>query len=60
MRIDWFSYTSDIRECATMMVSFHFGAAENKLKAIYKKYLNPERGAVALTPPTPALILLPV
>lgn len=43
-----------------MMVSFHFGAAENKLKAIYKKYLNPERGAVALIPPASALIPLPV
>ncbi|KAG6432728.1 hypothetical protein SASPL_104314 [Salvia splendens] len=50
-------YSEDqLMECAKMLVSFHFGAAENKLKAVYKKYLNPERGAVALIPPASALI----
>ncbi|KAG6383954.1 hypothetical protein SASPL_156257 [Salvia splendens] len=48
-----------LMECAKMLVSFHFGAAENKLKAVYRKYTNPERGAVALIPPASALIPVP-
>ncbi|KAF5958699.1 hypothetical protein HYC85_005924 [Camellia sinensis] len=35
-------------DCAKLLVSFHLMAAENKLKVIYRKYSNPERGAVAL------------
>ncbi|KAL1544001.1 G2/mitotic-specific cyclin S13-7-like isoform X2 [Salvia divinorum] len=53
-------YSEDqLTACAKMLVSFHFGAAENKLKAVYRKYLNPERGAVALIPPASALIPIP-
>ncbi|XP_041992920.1 G2/mitotic-specific cyclin S13-7-like [Salvia splendens] len=48
-----------LMECAKMLVSFHFGAAGNKLKAVYRKYTNPERGAVALIPPACALIPVP-
>lgn len=43
------------RECAKVLVRFHSGAAENKLKAIYKKYSNAERGAVSLLPPAKTL-----
>lgn len=44
------------RECAKALVRFHSCAAENKLKAIHKKYSNAERGAVALLPPAKALL----
>lgn len=45
-------YTEDqLRECAKQLVSFHFGAAENKLKAVYRKFSSPDRCAVALLPP---------
>ncbi|TMW94935.1 hypothetical protein EJD97_009583 [Solanum chilense] len=45
-------YTEDqLRECAKQLVSFHFGAAENKLKAVYRKFSSPDRCAVALFPP---------
>ncbi|XP_027177644.1 G2/mitotic-specific cyclin S13-7-like isoform X2 [Coffea eugenioides] len=44
-------YSEDqIMDCAKLLVSFHSGAAENKLKASYRKYCNPDRGAVALYP----------
>ncbi|KAI3461195.1 hypothetical protein Pfo_017858 [Paulownia fortunei] len=52
-------YSEDqLVECAKLLVGFHSGAAENKLKAVSRKYSNPERGAVALFPP--ARSLLPV
>ncbi|KAL3366998.1 hypothetical protein AABB24_011616 [Solanum stoloniferum] len=44
-------YSEDqLRECAKQLVSFHSGAAENKLKAVYRKFSSPDRGAVALLP----------
>ncbi|KAL1822233.1 hypothetical protein DCAR_0310321 [Daucus carota subsp. sativus] len=45
-----------LMECAKALVRFHSCAAENKLKAIHKKYSNAERGAVALLPPAKALL----
>ncbi len=33
-------------------------AGKSKLQAVYRKYSNPERGAVALLPPAKALMLL--
>ncbi|KAL8125606.1 G2/mitotic-specific cyclin S13-7-like isoform X2 [Apium graveolens] len=45
-----------LMECAKELVRFHSGAAENKLKAIYKKYSNAERGAVSLLPPAKTLL----
>lgn len=45
-------YSEDqLRESAKQLVSFHSGAAENKLKAIYRKFSSPDKGAVALLPP---------
>ncbi|MCD7472864.1 Cyclin-B1-1 [Datura stramonium] len=45
-------YSEDqLMECAKQLVSYHLGAAENKLKAIYRKFSSPDRGAVALFPP---------
>ncbi|KAL6564924.1 hypothetical protein OROMI_016374 [Orobanche minor] len=40
-----------LMECVKLLVSYHSGIAENKLKAVSRKYSNPERGAVALFPP---------
>lgn len=45
----------DNRECAKVLVGFH-GGGESKLKAVLRKYSNPERGAVALFPPARALL----
>ncbi|KAL4567537.1 hypothetical protein LXL04_023124 [Taraxacum kok-saghyz] len=50
-------YSEDeIRECAKSLVGFHACASETKLKAVYRKYVNPERGAVALFPPARSLV----
>nr|GEY05750.1 G2/mitotic-specific cyclin S13-7-like [Tanacetum cinerariifolium] len=44
-------YVEDqIRDCAKILVSFHACASESKLKEVYEKYVNPDRGAVALFP----------
>ncbi|XP_074373308.1 G2/mitotic-specific cyclin S13-7-like isoform X2 [Apium graveolens] len=43
-------------DCAKLLVGFHSTAAENKLRVIYRKYSNPERGAVALLPPAKSLL----
>ncbi|KAJ8529082.1 hypothetical protein K7X08_035917 [Anisodus acutangulus] len=45
-------YSEDqLMECTKQLVSYHLGATENKLKAIYRKFSSPDRGAVALFPP---------
>ncbi|GFP91141.1 g2/mitotic-specific cyclin s13-6 [Phtheirospermum japonicum] len=50
-------YSEDqLMECAKLLVGFHSGVAENKLKAVSRKYSNPERGAVALLPPARNLV----
>ncbi|PHT79959.1 G2/mitotic-specific cyclin-2 [Capsicum annuum] len=44
-------YSEDqLMECAKQLVSFHSGAAESKLKAVYMKFCCPDRGSVALFP----------
>ncbi|XP_052173434.1 G2/mitotic-specific cyclin S13-7-like isoform X2 [Diospyros lotus] len=45
-----------LMDCAKLLVGFHSGAAESKLKAIYRKYSKPEKGSVALLPPAKALL----
>ncbi|KAG5556028.1 hypothetical protein RHGRI_006606 [Rhododendron griersonianum] len=47
---------AQVMDCAKLLVSFHKKAAENSLKTIYRKYMNPQRGAVALFPPAKALL----
>ncbi|KAF7116629.1 hypothetical protein RHSIM_RhsimUnG0018400 [Rhododendron simsii] len=47
---------AQVMDCAKLLVSFHKKAAENSLKTIYRKYSNPQRGAVALFPPAKALL----
>ncbi|MFS7893716.1 putative cyclin domain, glycosyl hydrolase family 100, Cyclin-like superfamily [Helianthus anomalus] len=44
-------YEDELRDCAKTLVTFHDCASETKLKAVYRKYANPEKGAVALFPP---------
>ncbi|KAI3700488.1 hypothetical protein L2E82_45118 [Cichorium intybus] len=51
-------YSEDeLRDCAKSLVSFHACASETKLKAVYRKYVNPEKGAVALFPPARSLVV---
>ncbi|KAK6942142.1 Cyclin, C-terminal domain [Dillenia turbinata] len=45
-----------LMDCAKLLVSFHHGAPEGKLKVIYRKYSNSERGCVALLPPAKSLL----
>nr|CAB58998.1 CYCB1-1 protein [Petunia x hybrida] len=45
-----------LMECTKQLVSYHKGAAESKLKAIYRKFSSPDRGAVALFPPARNLL----
>lgn len=47
---------SQVIECSRQLVSYHSEAANHKLKVIYKKYSNSERGAVALLPPAKSLL----
>ncbi|XP_057956204.1 G2/mitotic-specific cyclin S13-7-like [Malania oleifera] len=50
-------YSEDqLMDCAKLLVSFHLGAAEGKLKAAYRKFSNPDRGTVALLPPAKTLL----
>nr|ADX86908.1 cyclin [Helianthus annuus] len=53
-------YEDELRECAKTLVTFHDCASETKLKAVYRKYVNPEKGAVALFPPARDLTAEPV
>ncbi|GER40686.1 cyclin family protein [Striga asiatica] len=51
-------YSEDqLMECAKLLAGFHSGLAENKLKAVSRKYSKPERSAVALFPPARTLLL---
>ncbi|XP_043690912.1 G2/mitotic-specific cyclin S13-7-like isoform X1 [Telopea speciosissima] len=47
---------AQLMDCAKLLVSFHTRAAESKLKVVYRKYSNPQRGAVALLPPAKFLL----
>ncbi|XP_027069818.1 G2/mitotic-specific cyclin S13-7 [Coffea arabica] len=47
---------TQILDCAKLLVSYHSVAAEHRLKVIYRKYSNTERGAVALLPPAKSLL----
>ncbi|KAF4356293.1 G2/mitotic-specific cyclin S13-7-like [Cannabis sativa] len=43
-------------DCAKLLVGFHSGAAESKLKAVFKKYSSIKSGAVALYSPAKELL----
>ncbi|KAI4340482.1 hypothetical protein MLD38_025311 [Melastoma candidum] len=49
-------FTDEVMDCAKLLISFHPSAQEGKLKAVYHKYLCPDRGAVALLPPARTLV----
>ncbi|KAH6836973.1 Cyclin family protein [Perilla frutescens var. hirtella] len=51
-------YSEDqLMDCAKLLVSMQCGTAESsKLKAVWRKYSSPERGAVALFPPARSLV----
>ncbi|KAM7514892.1 hypothetical protein LguiA_004475 [Lonicera macranthoides] len=44
-------YSEDqLRDCAKLLVSYHAGAAESKLRAVYRKFADPDRGSTSLYP----------
>ncbi|GJX77247.1 cyclin [Tanacetum coccineum] len=47
-----------LRDCAKRLVRRHALASENKLKAVYNKYVNPDRSAVSLCPPATSLLVV--
>ncbi|PWA61612.1 hypothetical protein CTI12_AA371540 [Artemisia annua] len=54
-------YSEDqVRDCAKSLVNLHACASESKLKAVFRKYEDPERGAVALFPPARSLLAVPI
>ncbi|KAI3926899.1 hypothetical protein MKX01_032814 [Papaver californicum] len=44
------------RDCAKLLVSFHAGVAEHKLRVVFNKYSSPEHSAVALLAPAKRLL----
>ncbi|KAJ4824118.1 hypothetical protein Tsubulata_008865 [Turnera subulata] len=49
-------YTEDmIKNCGKLLIDANSAAAESKLKAVYKKFSSPDRGAVALLSPARGL-----
>ncbi|XP_007015340.2 PREDICTED: G2/mitotic-specific cyclin S13-7 [Theobroma cacao] len=50
-------YSEDqLKSWAKLLVKFHATAAESKLKAVYRKFSSPDRGAVALLSPAKSLL----
>ncbi|KAK6923859.1 Cyclin, N-terminal [Dillenia turbinata] len=47
---------SQLIDCAKLLVGFHSAAPEGKLRVIYRKYSNSERGSVALLSPAKSLL----
>ncbi|XP_057968150.1 G2/mitotic-specific cyclin S13-7-like isoform X2 [Malania oleifera] len=45
-----------LKVCAKLLARLHSTAAEDKLKAVYRKFSNPDRGTVALLPPEKSLL----
>ncbi|KAE9590479.1 hypothetical protein Lal_00023434 [Lupinus albus] len=45
-----------LMDCVRMLVSFHSTLANGKLKVLYRKYSDPQRGAVAMLPPAKSLM----
>lgn len=51
-------YSEDqLMDCAKLLSGFHSAAAESKLKAVYRKFSKPERGAVALVTPAKSIVM---
>ncbi|KAL5567189.1 hypothetical protein UlMin_030353 [Ulmus minor] len=45
-----------LRGCAKLLVAFHLAAADDNLRAVYRKFSKPDRGAVAQFTPAKALL----
>lgn len=46
----------ELMGCARLLVSFHSASGNGKLKGVYKKYADPQKGAVAVLPPAKNLV----
>ncbi|CAL5193296.1 unnamed protein product [Lathyrus oleraceus] len=46
----------ELMGCARLLVSFHSASGSGKLKGVYKKYADPQKGAVAVLPPAKNLV----
>ncbi|KAL1338356.1 hypothetical protein HN51_033011 [Arachis hypogaea] len=50
-------YTQEqLMDCAKLLVSFHSNVGNGKLKVLYRKYSDPQKGAVAVLPPAKYLL----
>ncbi|XP_026427020.1 G2/mitotic-specific cyclin S13-7-like isoform X2 [Papaver somniferum] len=47
---------SQLIDCAKLLVSFHAGVADDKLRVVFNKYSSPKRSAVALLAPAKSLL----
>ncbi|KAK7274731.1 hypothetical protein RIF29_15828 [Crotalaria pallida] len=45
-----------LMDCARLLVSFHCTIGNSKLKVVYRKFSDPQRGAVAMLPPAKNLM----
>ncbi|CAJ1916054.1 unnamed protein product [Sphenostylis stenocarpa] len=45
-----------LMECARLLVSFHSMVGNEELKVVYRKYSDPQKGAVAMLPPAKNLL----
>ncbi|KAK7336418.1 hypothetical protein VNO77_16959 [Canavalia gladiata] len=48
-----------LMDCAKLLVSFHSSVGNGKLKVVYRKYSDPQKGAVAVLPPAKNLLPQP-
>ncbi|ESW34046.1 hypothetical protein PHAVU_001G119700 [Phaseolus vulgaris] len=45
-----------LMDCARLLASFHSSVGNGKLKVVYRKYSDPQKGAVAVRPPAKYLL----
>ncbi|XP_020218604.1 G2/mitotic-specific cyclin S13-7 [Cajanus cajan] len=45
-----------LMDCARLLVSFHSDVGNGKLKVVYRKYSDPQKGSVAVLPPSKYLL----
>ncbi|XP_020238656.1 G2/mitotic-specific cyclin S13-7 [Cajanus cajan] len=45
-----------LMDCARLLVSFHSNVGNGKLKVVYRKYSDPQKGSVAVLPPAKSLL----
>ncbi|KAL2320621.1 hypothetical protein Fmac_029590 [Flemingia macrophylla] len=46
-----------LMDCARLLVSFHSNVGNGKLRVVYRKYSDPQKGSVAVLPPAKILLL---